>query len=211
MSREFEARFMKPISSMRAAIKSRACPLCSNFSLSESGTDISEYFFYLHIQCTCGGAFTSFGTDEADADSLVLVLDTSKSPGWFVCRVCSLPFTRAESAAVGMQVCPACGCGSITKKQGKKIQDSSHIPCQGCDGLLKSTVLFSSTEYRDGITGDYFRTSEDILAYCISCNDVYYVKTVEDDKFGLRTVMDFQNRLNRVFTERLVRVHGVTL
>ncbi|PKK88090.1 MAG: hypothetical protein CVV64_20300 [Candidatus Wallbacteria bacterium HGW-Wallbacteria-1] len=189
-------------------VSGRICPLCSEKGLTASLADYCEYFYKLAVQCTCGAVFHVLQCSSREDDSINFSCDTKTMTGWKNCSKCSLPYGPEEAILSGHYAkCPGCGDPDFGRPLNPSqrvahagvrqiINDGETVAptakpgqggleyCTDCGKRLKLEKYSSYTEYRDGMTGDYTRTTEKFLGYCQSCNLNYFISTLENTKFG---------------------------
>lgn len=195
----------------RQRLAGRICPVCFEPGLKPAAEPVfpDESSFELTVSCRCGAGFTVTGNVHYRNRDLRLSVDSAVMPGWTYCLRCSFPYGPGESVELyeydDYRGCPVCRSpGDEPSSSSPAGNENSINCCPVCRQTLEIRPYQTFTEFRDGMTGDYYRTTKDCLAHCQACETFCFVQIQEDDKFGPVTSLKRRYTMSRDNAYRLI-------
>lgn len=203
----------------------RECPVCGRAGMTVTLRDVNEYFYRLDLTCGCGASWEAVQCSSREDESIILSFNQSRMEGWRRCGVCSLPYGPQEaSVRGGIRYCPGCGSqespwggsGNLAPEPDANGRSRrwEFLPCPECPDKVRPyrprTVKYtSSTEYRDGMTGDYTRTTEELLGFCPECGKFYFLSLEESTKFGIKIKLLCRCMMPEPYARRILSIYGI--
>ncbi len=202
--------------SARRALTGRLCPVCfePGFRPPEEPAFPDDDSFELTVSCRCGAGFKVSGGVYYPNKDLRLMVDSSVMPAWTNCIRCSFPYGPGESIELDEYDdycgCPVCRCPGDEPSSSSPSGTGENINrCPACRQTLEIRPYQTFTEFRDGMTGDYYRTTKDCLAHCTACATFFFVQIQEDDKFGPATRLKRRYIMSQEHASRLIYFYNL--
>lgn len=205
------------------SVRSRKCPVCFESGTVEldridpRGNSYSEFTF----ECTCGAKFVSYVSHDGSDRRIPIHFKSDSLPGWKNCSRCYFFYGPSEFPESGPAVpspqgegkpCPVCGYPSSLPSgwPREKVDDSEVTGCPSCGkGELKRETFSVSHEFRDGIMGDYTRSTYHQLCGCMECGAFVLMETIESDKIGRRVDISYKFSIDERMALRIAESSGI--
>jgi hypothetical protein len=203
---------------IESLLLNRYCPVCrkSNcIKITDKKVFFKESADFMGTCSLCNERFSLYLMDDETRPPRVLLC--IKSDGWKSCDKCFLRFKDQEmlidSSGKGRPSCPGCGYPDLFQEKNPQpvMPEELYKTCPICSSEIESFRYYHNLQFRDGMTGDYVRTTDYWLRYCPECRVFTYLAAEENTKFGPITKIEAFIEYPPEYAERIIHAYDESL